>query len=90
MLTAQRVQIAQRVIWRLAKALKHTLKRQFGMMKKPHLSHVHLDYITLIAAYYRLSADLNDATGYNSFGICLELGVGIERNQSLEVRYCER
>jgi hypothetical protein len=42
------------------------------------------------AKYYRLAAECGSAEGQNSFGICLERGIGVQSNVALAAHYYER
>jgi TPR repeat protein len=42
------------------------------------------------AKYYRLSAELNNAAAQNSFGICLERGIGLQSNLVLAAHYYQQ
>jgi hypothetical protein len=42
------------------------------------------------AKYYRLSADMKNASAENSFGICLERGIGVQKNLFLAAQYYHR
>jgi TPR repeat protein len=42
------------------------------------------------AKYYRLASELNHAAAQNSFGICLERGIGVHKNLFLAAQYYQR
>jgi TPR repeat protein len=93
MLTGQTVSAA---VLSGARALMKTSNAQFGIIERPRISLIRTEYITLgvvlnmgkgigqdfirATKYYHLAAEFNNADAQNSFGICLERGIGVQSN----------